>query len=271
MLLRVIHYVCLVLIFFFSNTEAHGNFYPDKDRKIALLFLTNGDLTQSVVWKTLLENSIYKKKFTLYVNSRKPLKDKYFKKFRIRRVTPITCSRNIFSWHTLLQEALLDTRNYKFVFLSESCLPLQPLDRIYERLISNNNTLMFYCKPWWDSCNRDILELPLNHRFANHEWVILNRTHAELLVQDENIIRIISDYDYSQESWPSSALSFFGALDEVENRQTTYVNCCPPFSNANTINCNLIRDAKRNGFLFGREFTKHFPEKDLLNLITSEP
>jgi hypothetical protein len=205
--------------------------------------------------------------------------DSYFKDFRIPTIVPTTWSQHVFAWYMLIKEAFQNPSNYKFVFLSESCIPLQNLDTIYESLIADDKTYMNFRKPWWDKPSRDVLDLPEKYRWGNWEWVILNKRHAKILLQDRKIIRIISKYDSDQESWPSSALDFYGVLKEVENKNTTYANWEIPaekdylprqFLDASDLNISLIRNAKQNKFFFIRKIAKTFPEFVLLDLINNE-
>jgi hypothetical protein len=279
MLLRFLKsFFFLSLIFSFIISKTYSDPSENNEKKIALLFLTRGDLNHPNIWKTLLEKSENKEKFNIYIHSKEPMTDSYFKDFRIPIIVPTTWSQHVFAWHALIKEALHDPSNYKFVFLSESCVPLQRLDIIYKNLIADDKTYMGFGRPWWSHPDRDILKLPEKYRWGNGEWVILNRRHTEILFQDRKIIHIISKHDSDQESWPSSALNFYKVLDEVENRSTTYMNWRIPaeknhlpreFFNASAFNISLIRNAKKNGFLFGRKFMKSFPEAVLLDLINN--
>jgi hypothetical protein len=150
--------------------------------KVALLFLTIQDLNHAELWKEQIQSN--PGKFSIYFHSKEPLKDPYFKKYRIKHIVPTSWAIHLEAWQKLIKAALKDPENKKFVFLSESCVPIKPLDEIYQSLMHDKNTYMRFGRPWWPSDhNREVIELPKEHRWGNHEWVILNREHAKLIVQ----------------------------------------------------------------------------------------
>lgn len=203
------------------------------------------------------------------MHSKEPLNHSYFKDCRIPKIVSSSWNNTTLAQQALLQEALLDPTNYKFVFLSESCLPLHNLDKIHEILTANDKTYMSFCKPWWEPSNiRTIWRLEEKNRSVNQHWVILNRRHAELLTVDQEIISIISSYPIDGQAWSSSALSVFGVLDEVENRMTTYVKFDPQSSRSlEFLEINQLIEAKNAGFLFVRKCTKNLQEDVLLDWI----
>ena len=179
-----------------------------------------------------------------------------------------------------MAQALKDPDNYKFVYLSESCAPLKPMEEIYEFLTKDRNAYMNYMRPFWPEKNaREVKEIPKQHRWVNSEWVILNRRYALKVVQDKKVISSCNRHPHSAEAHPSSLFSYKGILllPEMKNWGTTYVNFnlghdSHPytFEDASPFNLDLIREAKKKGHLFIRKIGAKFPEKTLLEIINED-
>lgn len=248
-----------------------------QEKKIALLFLTRNGVNHPNLWKTLLAQN--PDKFNIYIYSDYPLKDPFYESFRIQESVPTSWTYHIKTWQLLVREAFKNPENYKFVYLSESCIPLAKLERIYQTLTANNSSYMCYLNTWWPKDNpREVVELPVEHRWGNHEWVILNRRHAEMIVNDQSVIDIVSRCSIDSESYPSTLFSVHGCLNEFACYPTTYVNWditegggAHPYSfkEYNIFNWYLLVKAKKDGHLFARKFTANFPEEGILKIMHS--
>jgi hypothetical protein len=241
--------------------------------KIALLFLTYRDVAQAALWKSLLVEA--SDHFNVYIHSKEPLQDPFWARFCLSHTVPTTYLFHVRAWQILLKQALKNPENEKFIFLSESCVPLYPLSLIHRILGQDQHSMMYYHHPWWDRTQgREITEIPLEHRWGSSEWMILNRKHAELVAQDEELIEIMSHHPHDAESYFASLLSLKGVLDEVVYRQTTYASFLEStdthpylFTEDNPVNRQRLIHAKMGGCLFARKFSTDFPEEILDTLI----
>lgn len=239
--------------------------------KIALLFLTIGELHHPDIWQKEIEKN--RDKFSIYFHSKEPLTNPFFKPYRIKEIVPTSWDFHVYAWQELIKEAIKDSANTKFVFLSESCIPIRPLEYIYNRLMEDDNSYISHCKPWWpNDYHREVIELPKEHRWVNQEWVILNREHAKLVACDRIIIYCVSKHGSDTEAYPSSLLSYYNELDKpnVINRLTTYVNWKYndgphpyTFKLANAFTLTLMREAIELDCFFARKFSRSFPDKDI--------
>ncbi len=245
-------------------------------KKIALLFLTRQELNHPHIWQKMLENTA--DQFSIYIHSKMPVKNSFFKKYRIPTIVHTSYLKHGYAWQALIREALKDENNVKFIYLSESCMPLYSLTDMYHYLSHDPHTYMRYSIPWWPrDGEREVVEIPLEHRWGNAEWIILNRQHASLIAEDHEVLELTSRHLYSNhESYPSSLFSLRGCLDEIVYRQTTYANFRASLSPSpyhfltyNSMEANYIQNAKRGGCLFARKFTPEFPS-EMLNLIANE-
>lgn len=251
--------------------------YPQKELikfvknkpKVALLFLTVKNLHHPEFWKKAL--SPYRDLFSIYVHSKETMTDEYFKKYRIAAHVPTSWAIHMKAWQELLKEAIKDRRNKRFVFLSESCLPLWPLNEIYTKLFENNKSYMLYAKPWWGAPERTLTEFPEENQWGNHEWIILNRKHAEMIAKDDAVLPIAINHPLDIESYPATFLSLNNELDHVIPRLTTYVNWSLGnpyhFNDASELNMELLEEARAAGCLFARKFPGSFPDQALEKLI----
>lgn len=242
--------------------------------KVALLFLTVNELNHPSLWKGLLEKD---DRFTIYIHSKHKMKDKFFKKHRIKKIVPTSWGYHVKAWQMLFKEAVKDPENTKFVLLSESCVPLQSLDYIYEELTKDNHGYMEFSRPFWSPKNaREVVELPKEHRWVGPEWVILNREQAQLVVQDTAVIPVVAKHPSDAESYFASLLSYHGVLfdGEVVRQRTTYTNWklrdgAHPytFREATEFDIEMLRSARASGAFFARKVAASFPEEVLSEII----
>ncbi|MGZ3633130.1 MAG: beta-1,6-N-acetylglucosaminyltransferase [Parachlamydiaceae bacterium] len=245
--------------------------------KIALLFLTRSDLNHPNLWKLLLEES--SDKYNVYFHSKDPLLDPFFKSCRISKIVPTTWSIHARAWQALIQEAIQNSENAYFAFLSESCIPLYTLDYIYSVITADPRTHMaFATKPWWPSSHpRELHTIDPKYRCGNAEWIVMNRMHAEIVATDRAIIRIVSRHENDQESYFSTLFKIHDCLFEnLCGHSYTYFNMkyatnngASPyhFSEVNEFSESLIQEAYSIGSLFARKFTPSYPESRLMDMI----
>lgn len=248
-------------------------------KKVALVFLTRNGVNHPTLWKNLIQTN--SDKFNVYIFSKNPLEDHFFNSFRLEETVPTQWDYHILAWQLLLKKAYQDPENYKFVYLSESCVPIRPLEEIYQTLTSNDTSYMCFAGPWWPKDSpREVLSLPVEHRFGNHEWVILNRRHAEMIVEDKAVIDIVSRCWIDSESYPSTLFSVNGCLGEFCNRTSTYVNWnlaegggAHPyhFRDDSPFNRDMLLKAKESGHFFARKFTPTFPEDAIFQIMITNP
>jgi hypothetical protein len=107
--------------------------------KIAFLFLTIGDINQPNIWTNYFNN--FKKnsdKYSIYVNPKFPelVKTEWVKNNIITdRVQNTEWGLIVRAYHNLLKEAMHDPDNQKFIFISESCIPLKSFDHLYKNMM----------------------------------------------------------------------------------------------------------------------------------------
>nr|KJB82748.1 hypothetical protein B456_013G212000 [Gossypium raimondii] len=110
------------------------------NRKIAFLFLTPGQLPFEPLWAKFFQG--HEGRFSVYVHAskEKPVHTSHY--FMGRDIHSESVSWGKISMvdaeRRLLAKALLDSDNQQFVLLSESCIPLQNFDYVYNYLMLTN-------------------------------------------------------------------------------------------------------------------------------------
>ncbi len=255
------------------------------DDQIALLFLTVGEINHANLWEKQLKDD---ERFSIYVHSKSPIQHPFFAPRRIVKIVPTSWSNHMNAWQELLKEAVKDERNKKFVFLSDSCVPLRPLEDTYHALIQDDRAYMCFRAPWWSkTSSREVVELPEEHRWGNGEWVILNRRYALMIAQDETVIKYVAQHDLDVEAYPSSLLSVHGCLhnadilcqestfanwDKGSSHPYQYQGADHPylFKDDSVKNVELLLEARRGGLFFARKVASTFPQDVLEQVMYME-
>lgn len=124
---------------------------------------------------------------------------------------PVNCT-NAFALHTLvlaelklLTEALKDPRNQKFVLLSEACVPVHPPEVVYAQSLFETKSRIHACvskdpgrlELWRWKKKMKTSHLDQQHWRKSQQWFILNRAHAELVVEDQHVKEVFKRYCWS--------------------------------------------------------------------------
>lgn len=242
--------------------------------KVALLFLMVGEHSQAKLWGELMKGE--GGRFNAYVHNKEWVGHPFFVLHMVQRRVKTTWMEHINAWRYLLRTALMDPCNERFIFLSDSCVPLHPMRAIYQQLMQEKRSWINYFRPWWPpEDNRELVEIPQEHRFVNSEWMVLNRKHAQLMVEDNLIVHKVQNHPHSAEGYAATLFSFYNCLEgETVNKGTTHVNFLRgvdshpyTFDEATAQNVSELRQAKKEGSFFARKIGKNFPPEALWKII----
>ncbi len=238
--------------------------------KIAFLFLIISDVYHEAYWKEFFTGN--EDRSSIYVHAKQTVPNKsFFKQYEMNYKIPTTWAHTIRAQIALLKEALKDPENQKFIFISESTIPLQNFAQVYQEVMATEKSIISFKKnPHRDPANqlyttRNLRTVSRKYQKKNPQWVILNRKHAELMAQDTQYINIISRYPCDNEHYPSTFLAIHGLLDEVINKPTTFVHwkqikpgrLPTTFENLrNKKEKKVVVHAIKDGYLFARKFYK---------------
>jgi hypothetical protein len=106
--------------------------------KIALLFLTDTDPHFPDIWDFYIA-SAGSERVNVYIHPKRPDDVKWRQNAIISILQPTEWGHITRAYRALLAEALTDPHNQKFIFLSESCVPIKPFDQLYAEMHEHPN------------------------------------------------------------------------------------------------------------------------------------
>ena len=154
--------------------------------KPAFLFLVYDEILHETLWHDHFFSGVDKSRYSTYVHYKPELgfKTTHYRDKGLRFCTPTEWAKVslLVAQNLLRRDALKDEENERFIFLSQSCLPVKSFDRI-ERAIYRTDKSFFNERPKEFARRYRIIET----LFGAHEvykqsaWCILNRKHAALM------------------------------------------------------------------------------------------
>ena len=158
-------------------------------KKIAFLFLIYDVINNEELWNKFFLN-INVNKYNIYIHYKinKPLK--YFEKYKLENCIETTYAdlSLVKAQNVLLKEALNDTNNEHFIFISNSCVPFKNFKYIYNMLdyeYSYFNIMpQSQCFP---NCNYLLSFFQKECIQKSSQWCILNKKHSTVILNDINI------------------------------------------------------------------------------------
>lgn len=152
-------------------------------KKIAFCFLIYDKINHEELWNEFLKN-IDTSKYNIYIHYKEDRQLKFFNSNKLTKTVPTKwCGDSLVEAELLLlDEAIKDTNNEHFVFVSNSCLPIKSFNYIYENLDTS--------KSYFNMANSNIKKFNENiPAYKASQWCILNRTHTQLLLDNKQTIR----------------------------------------------------------------------------------
>ncbi|KAJ3694287.1 hypothetical protein LUZ60_009767 [Juncus effusus] len=177
-----------------ATDEATENRLP----KIAFLFIARNRLPLDVVWDAFFQEE-KERRFSILVHSRPG-----FVLNKITTRSPFFLNRQVnnsiqVDWgeasmleaeRILLKNALLDPFNDRFVFLSDSCVPLYNFNYTYEYIMSTTHSFVDSFADTKEGRYNPKMNpvIPAQNWRKGSQWVVLIRKHAEVVVRDETVL-----------------------------------------------------------------------------------
>ena len=240
--------------------------------KLAFLFLTIGPIHHESHWQDFFIGN--QERYSVYVHAKNPLPSSSpFKPYELTTTEPTSWANTMKAQIALLKQALMDPLNATFIFVSETTLPLQTFDTTYSTLMQHPESMFYYTPNPHTNRNissyvplaRNLQPIPVKRQYKNSQWIILNRKHAQLMVDDNEYIDIITRYSGDQEHYPSTFLINQGLIDEILPQDFTYVEWhvgsphfpyeFTDFTKAQELS--MMAHAINSGYLFARKIMPH--------------
>ena len=169
-------------------------------KKIAFLFLLIDNPNFPSIWDKYFEN--HNDMYTIYIHPKYPEKHSWKKDRIIKNLKETAWGKIVEAEISLLTEAYKDKNNYKFITISESCVPIKNFNTFYNDVISDskswikimkisnydyNERIVKFIKSI-NNNNNNIFIPPLNSFIKHYARFCLNRkhVHALLLIDHKN-------------------------------------------------------------------------------------
>ena len=161
-------------------------------RKIAFLFLVIDNPNFPDIWDKYFKNN--QDKYTIYIHPKYPEKHTWKPKNIIRNLKETAWGHIVEAEVSLFKEAYKDKNNYKFITISESCVPIKTFDEFYKDVINDtrswikmmkisnydrNERILNFIK---SIKNKDIIIPTLKSFIKHYARFCLNRGHIEKII-----------------------------------------------------------------------------------------
>lgn len=162
--------------------------------KIAFLFLLIDNPNFPELWDEYFKN-IDSNKYSIYIHPKHKNKHSWRPQNVIKNIVKTSWGCIVSAYLELFKEAFKNKSNYKFITISESCLPIKSFDKLYEESLKDNRSFIGFL----DLKKYDIKDRILKHSeelnirintsdiFKHNARFMLNRKHVkEILSLYEN-------------------------------------------------------------------------------------
>lgn len=165
--------------------------------KIAFLFIARNRLPLVMVWDAFFQGD-KENKFSIFVHSRPGFlfnkattRSAYFLNRQVNDSIQVDWGEAsmILAERILLKHALLDPFNERFLFLSDSCIPLYNFSYTYDYIMSTPTSFVDSFADTKEGRYNPKMHpvIPVRNWRKGSQWVVLTRKHAEIIVKDDTI------------------------------------------------------------------------------------
>lgn len=247
------------------------------DKKICFLFMVYDRINKPEIWDSFFEFAD-KSKYSIYVHSKCDIIDErsqILKKYIINQRYPTEWG----TWslvevqNRLLELGLKDQLNAKFLFMSDSHVPLHDFDTVYNSVMNNDFSFIdIIGRLTQNNINtiNDVFNVGKSNMFKMSQWSCLNRKHAEQLLGSENEMKLQSQFsiipDENAYICTLTGLYFPKKIENLYNKNLTFVDWVIPSTNKiyrahpRTYDNNELTKlipTLRNEFLFVRKISQN--------------
>lgn len=168
---------------------SHNNNY-----KIAFLFLVIDDLHYPKIWESYLRK--HRSQVSLYCHAKHPdqTATPWLREAMVPDLKPTGWGHIVDAYFSLFREAMKDENNYKFVVISESCLPIQSLTAFFNKMDADDyrTSYVHFMRPSsYDMVERiqsqpHYLDIGESDKFVKHyARFCLSRYHVQKLLDSD--------------------------------------------------------------------------------------
>jgi len=178
--------------------ETFKNNITNNHKKIAFLFLIYNEINHENLWNDFFKN-VDTNKYNIYIHYKFSKKLIYFEKYKLKNCIDTKWGdiSLVHAMNLLLREAYKDPMNQNFIFISNSCIPLKNFNHVYTSL---NSDVSYFGMMKKDHeiiprCHKLSKYIPVKYIRKASQWSILNRKHANLILEDKDSLIKYFKYD----------------------------------------------------------------------------
>ncbi|KAK7245894.1 hypothetical protein RIF29_40748 [Crotalaria pallida] len=172
--------------------------------KIAFLFLVRRNVPLDFLWGTFFQNGDVSR-FSVYVHSApgfvlddSTTRSHFFKSRQLTNSIQVSWGESsmIQAEKLLLEAALEDPANQRFVLLSDSCVPLYNFSYVYDYVMASPRSFVDSFLDVKGGRYNPIMspKIPREKWRKGSQWITLVRSHAEVIVDDDVIFSVFKKY-----------------------------------------------------------------------------
>lgn len=241
-------------------------------KKIAFCFLIYDEILNEEMWYDFFKD-VDVSKYSIYIHYKKDIPLKYFQKYKLKQKDIIPTKYAdislVYAHRRLFECAYLDVDNYKFINISQSCIPLKNFNYVYDKMIGDNNSYFNIC-PHEHSFPRAEPALKFLTRekiYKSHNWFILNREHVNFCIDNQNQEKYFENVGCPEEHHfitliKNNTDSNVIYTDNAAENATTFTNWKEGKNSSpktyNSITLKEFLHLLNAPCLFGRKFSKKF-------------
>lgn len=163
-------------------------------RKIAFLFLLIDNPNFPNIWDEYFINN--EEKYSIYIHPKYPEKHTWRPSNIIKHLKETSWGKIVEAEVSLFKEAYKDKNNYKFITISESCIPIKTFNEFYNDIINDNKSLIKMMRITnYDYNeriinfiktvkNKDIIIPPLKNFIKHYARFCLTRKHIKRILKE---------------------------------------------------------------------------------------
>jgi hypothetical protein len=190
-------------------------------KKIAFLFLVLDNPNFPKLWDSYFKG--HGDKYTIYIHPKYKSKCTWKKKNIIKNIQETEWGFITRAYIELMQEAYKDKTNYKFVTISESCIPIKSFDKFYNDVMNDNRSWVKRMNiSNYDYSSRIMIQKTLpfpKHLIKHYARFCLNRDHVKILLSKSYELEFFHNMQVGDEFFLSVLYPF---KNSIKNFNVTY-------------------------------------------------
>lgn len=220
----------------------HAHNTMTRKNKLCFCFLIYDKLNKNDIWENFFSNADPSKHSVLIhskneiVSGKSKLIDKYLIKDRYSSEWGMWSIVHI--QNRLLELGLQDPDNDKFIFMSDSHVPLHEFETVYNCIMSNDfSYIEIMGRQTQTNANKitDSFNVGKMNMFKMSQWSCINRTHALMLIENESVMKTMSENssipDENAYICTLTGLYYPQKINNLCNKNLTFVDWTIPSSN----------------------------------------